>query len=956
MSQITSQELALLRSRTHSTKLWLSIYKPNTVLACRVNNASAAKGDRVITYDGGSGDYLDINSGMTMYIGTSAGKWDIGRIRVRSATSSTITVAENSHIAWQDDLYLTVVDFYEVWPVYPFYELNGGVVTWYKDYDITYTNQNSVLGTIINMGNHKALWAGDTVDYSSTGSTTVTGEGVSYYWEFGGGNPSTSVDAHPGTVTYDTPGHYTTSLSVTGSSVSDISYRHISVYDKPNEGVETPILGWQLNNLSGGRSDGGWVASIRVWEDIDDVVPGALVVIYSDTMYGNTEQSVNGKTVFVGYIDDNTIRYDYQTSSVDFDAISITNVMKNQEAPIVSLESVASPTDWYEIDDMTITKFLYHYLRWHSTLLNVADIRYLDTNWFFQYQDTDPSSLYDVLHNFMFNSLRGAVISDRKGKIWCEISPEGLPDALNALPVGMTIDKQDWVGTPDIQERMTNPMSYIEMGGVGWSGISTGTWNAYLAAAPGDEVHSYYGKEGDFQGLILSDQAQLNALVGDVYAYNNATYPSVNLGLAGNYNNLDIAPRETQKLIISSDDNNRGITFNGKKFHIINMSWLYDPVNEIFLPQITLHEVTDGQDGVTVIIPPEQLENYGFEPDIFTPDFEPFPMIPIGNIGFPSPYMPPYDEPLSPTSCCSDLNLPPTDLYYPVGFTLRSDDLLFFNSSAPRYLTLRTFLHTHSSYIWLVGKFEQSNDAGVSWTELEDNTVWRVYLASQLGGVVEASVDKETGESNGRGKAFYESVCKGMYASEVRVTLNSCSTGGGGLTLSAEDAKVIFDDGNAYAGFSGLILNTYNADTTTSIVDGLFALNGSGSYANGQLKLTVRCIQVTGSSSVIVGVVGRDYWPEFSPNVGGNTTPTQVIATGESYEILGQAGLAFPSGSIHYFGIDVRCASPNGAYTAQLEVTDAKWVVGATEYDLYSSTCTDINRLTIEGIHIRNTC
>jgi len=192
-----------------------------------------------------------------------------------------------------------------------------------------------------------------------------------------------------------------------------------------------------------------------------------------------------------------------------------------------------------------------------------------------------------------------------------------------------------------------------------------------------------------------------------------------------------------------------------------------------------------------------------------------------------------------------------------------------------------------------------------------------------------------------------------MYASEVLVTLDPCDAGGGGLTLSAEDAKVIYDDGNAYAGFSGLTLNTYNTDATTSIVSGLFALNGSGSYANGTLKLTVRCIHVTGSSSVIVGVGGS--WAE-TPNIGGNTTATQVIATGESYELLGQAGLAFPSGSIHYFGIVVQGANPNGEYSAQLEVTDAKWVVGATEYDLYQSACTDLTRLTINGIHIRNIC
>src|SRR3990167_9588064 len=160
MSIVSTSELALLRERPHSTKLWLSIYKPSTVLSARVNDASIAVGEYQITYDNGVGTWGNIRSGMTMLVGTAAGKADKGRIRVRSATASVITVAENSHINWADDDYLTVLAFYEIWPVYARYTLSGDTVTWYKDYDVAYTNQNGVgLGTIINMGSH---WAGFT--------------------------------------------------------------------------------------------------------------------------------------------------------------------------------------------------------------------------------------------------------------------------------------------------------------------------------------------------------------------------------------------------------------------------------------------------------------------------------------------------------------------------------------------------------------------------------------------------------------------------------------------------------------------------------------------------------------------------------------------------------------------------------------------------------------------------
>jgi hypothetical protein len=122
------------------------------------------------------------------------------------------------------------------------------------------------------------------------------------------------------------------------------------------------------------------------------------------------------------------------------------------------------------------------------------------------------------------------------------------------------------------------------------------------------------------------------------------------------------------------------------------------------------------------------------------------------------------------------------------------------------------------------------------------------------------------------------------------------------------------------------------------------------------LKATVKCVDFSGFENTVVAVSGRDYWTE-SPNIGGQTTARQALVSGESYELLGQGGVTFPSGNIHYFSITVQTASfyPN-YYVAQLVVTDLKWVVGETEYDLYSSTCQNITRLIVNGIHIRNTC
>lgn len=154
--RLTNQQLAILRQKPQSTHLYLSIFQPVAIFKAQVNNASATRGDRVITFDSVTlGLYTYIQNGMTMWVGSTPGANDIGKVRVRSATSTQITVSENSNIAWADNLYLTVFRYWELWPVYPRIiqdPANAENVIFYKDYDIAYSNQNSILGTFVKIG------------------------------------------------------------------------------------------------------------------------------------------------------------------------------------------------------------------------------------------------------------------------------------------------------------------------------------------------------------------------------------------------------------------------------------------------------------------------------------------------------------------------------------------------------------------------------------------------------------------------------------------------------------------------------------------------------------------------------------------------------------------------------------------------------------------------------------
>jgi Domain of unknown function (DUF1929)/Legume lectin domain/PKD domain/Glyoxal oxidase N-terminus len=69
-------------------------------------------------------------------------------------------------------------------------------------------------GTITSPASDPTIAAGGTVSYAGSGNDS-DGTIKNYFWNFGGGTPSTSNVANPGTVTYPTAGTYTTTFTVT---------------------------------------------------------------------------------------------------------------------------------------------------------------------------------------------------------------------------------------------------------------------------------------------------------------------------------------------------------------------------------------------------------------------------------------------------------------------------------------------------------------------------------------------------------------------------------------------------------------------------------------------------------------------------------------------------------------------------------------------------------------------
>lgn len=747
MTTPTAQETALLRSRPHNTKLYLSIFQPVTVYTGYITG-SVSKGTRSFQLINTTGPFTTLEPQVTVLV-TSASGTEKGRTRATSlnAPAGQLIVAENSDINWANGDYVELIRFFEIWPVYPRILLVTGTTTttWFKDYDIAYTDQNSKLGYFINMGSHYAgiLKNGQhRVYYTAEGTEHVRSDetGTSYHWIFDGGTPFTSTAKTPGWVTYNNSGFFTTRLTVSGSvtGASDFSDRHISIYD-PVGSTPTgtiPITQWELLDLAGSRDQGGYVASIRIFEDTSNKVirDGSLVVIFADDYYAGTHQSIGGNStnrseiVFVGYVVDGTIHYNYKDHYVDFDLASPTEFMKMAEGFSVSVQDSDDPagdaatnpdipSGWVAVLDMTVKKAMYHYLRWHSTVLQTTDFQFIGTDQPIQYFDADRTSIYDAINTLMSGALVGKICSDRQGKIYAERDVYVEQNAFNS---GLGITKRDWVGDPAIEEHTIQEVSYLEMGGIAYNGT---TFSALMACAPG-VTPAYRGKIQRIQGLALTNQAELNTLVGNVYARMNAKYPNIEFHLAGNYRNFDIAPQEKVLLDISQADVGSGIDITNKNFFINSMSWEYNARNETFIPTLGLTELTSGFDGDTMAIPdvpPVEGDEGGFTiPPIVIPPIElpPWPTFPTGMINFV-----PAISGFSPGLTAADFQVVgQIQPNYVIYFTAGNDGIAFGHTKAPSglggtttvYAILEGFTAGNISCSWSLFNITQGTSAVAS--------------------------------------------------------------------------------------------------------------------------------------------------------------------------------------------------------------------------------------------------
>jgi hypothetical protein len=287
----------------------------------RVNNGSIARGDQTIAYDTGAMEagfvFADIVSDLLLFVGSADGLDDKGRRRILSisgtAASGTIIVDWSDDIDWNDDDFLTIINFIPPWPRFSWFTATGPIFT--KDgpnaaaggAGEVYVDQNEEAVPLVIMGPHYAgeLTGASLIVQLSAANSVAVADGASissYSWSVtpsAGASFSATNIANP-TITFTADNSkYRVSCTVTDDNAKTATgYRFyiiggaITEFSRGpiTENYDNPSVNATLTLTSPETTDSDAIRPVMTWADFADKT---LVIVTSEDQYGATQKAIS---------------------------------------------------------------------------------------------------------------------------------------------------------------------------------------------------------------------------------------------------------------------------------------------------------------------------------------------------------------------------------------------------------------------------------------------------------------------------------------------------------------------------------------------------------------------------------------------------------------------------------------------------------------------------------------
>jgi len=609
---VTAPQKTKLRSDQQAAQVFAILDKPVTVFSCRVNQTFDTH-DMVaeFAYDGATGSYTAVKPDMTVLIGTTAGAYDVGMARARKAWGAAAAyVGEGSEIDWANDLYITVIDEFNIWPRHIRY--NTGA--FYADYDVAYSDQHTNRDPMPLIGGDRvAELTGATVVLAFTATDGLGLTISSHLWECAGATISANTSANTN-ITFSAGGRYVVYYTATSSAGKSFT-RVINAYILG--GAYQPFSDFTLDAVD---SDSGTVFSMTCYDNVaaSDIRERGKVILFERAWYQGVAGSVGvvageENIIATGWISVEPIEADPELGSVSF---SVENAFywldRIQQFPNGVEDTTGTASAWTNINGLTVDKAIWHVARWRSTLSRVMDIHLTgDTR-----QTAKLAAGLGSVANQITSTAQAILASpavDRYGRLWIQIDHNLTPTGSRSADTVMTVTDADIQRVINLRRATVSATAQVDLSGVAYSG---GSGAAYRSLSNG-HVFKHYGTTKKSDYLALSSQTQGNELAGLMAGKDNNEFPEITLTFAGINHVFDTAPQQLAALSISAAQNPRGVGFTGNAIPR-RISYQHDPMTGRLVTQVTFEAETFAESAITGELPDESQ----------FPSFPPFPPYP----------------------------------------------------------------------------------------------------------------------------------------------------------------------------------------------------------------------------------------------------------------------------------------------------------------------------------------
>lgn len=630
---LTSPELALLRSDGQWSKLYLAVLKPNTIYTARLASVPGST-DLVyeITYNTGVGTLADVKPGMTLYVGTTSGAYDLGMCRIRkNPISGTFYIGLTSEIDWQSSCYLTVVDDFDLWAKHAILVDDELIM----DVDVGYSDQHEDFNPVPILGSHAVLWLDEaTVDVEFDASDSwVFGSTISgYAWSAPDASASSGMSTATPTITYDTPGCYRVLCTVTAANgKTTVGVRHVFVYDRDEN---PPATVFQLAQAVADYQTGGWMfdMSMEAEASLSEIRDRSLVVLFAEDIYGvppdQVVQSIGPiegreNIVVTGRIVGESIRWDRESGMVHFTVQAAHHFLNKIDAFPVELSFVTGlAANWSEMPAMTVDRVIYHILYWHSTVIETMDFYPTNDANYLPEGKSMASMVWGQMLDIAMSRLVASPGVDRFGRLFVEIDPQMVPEADRDWPTVMALTDDDWQEGIDLQRVIVNDVSLIRLSThqVNSSGVTA----TLYSLSPGHTPRRY-GEPEMADRILAASQSDANRKAGLLMGWRINPFPDVPVVLAQNNRMIDLWPRQFCALAMQTTDNPREVAFDGQLIPR-RVTLLFDGDSGYMHAELNFEAETFEQISVIGDIPDMDGVDISFPP---LPDLPPLPDFPI---------------------------------------------------------------------------------------------------------------------------------------------------------------------------------------------------------------------------------------------------------------------------------------------------------------------------------------